>query len=322
MGQKIDWLNVVAPSDQLVKLIEIANEFLGEGTDQPHGMHRYRSSHKWETGAIAAWSEGVNHCLLSLNGDSCAMVPAEKWLDFLRKLEDVGARATRVDIAIDDYSRQLINLEEVHAAAAAGNFHGFKLAESLKPTRRVRGQMVKTGDSCTFGRKGKDGSGRQCIVYDKALESNGEVNSIRLEARFFKERAAIVFQCLASSFTLERMWEKARNFAGDIIDFIERGSHRHLSRMKRLGWWQRVVDVLGECAVVVERAKPSLQRSAEWIKKAVAPTAALIVDVFDHLGYEGERILLDLVRGARHKLAARREGARKIGLDLQALLSV
>lgn len=321
---KIDWLNLVFPAgqdDQREKVKGLVNGRLGAGQDTERGLHFYKHVHQWESGAMLAWSEDLGHMLLSLNGDSLDYFPADHLHPLLKAAEDLGAHCTRIDLAYDDLTRQLVRMEDVHAAAAAGNFCGFR-TEGIQLERR---SGVATGDGHYFGKKGKAGSGRMVLFYDKALESRGEINATRIEARFFKEHAALIFEALASALSVESMERKIRNHIGGAIDFRERGTHKHVARMPRLDWWQKVLDALGTMAVRVERAKPPLQAAMEYCRDTWAASFAITWEIAESQGQDADALMCALMREmverGRERASYTRPGSRALGLDFAELLA-
>jgi hypothetical protein len=112
-------------------------------------------------------------------------------------------------------------------------------------------------------------------IYDKLLESCGEVDCIRWEVEFSNERAHEVGRNLSALVEDPTAAERfiSSQIAGN-IDFRIRGNETHVDRRPRLSWWSMLVARLGEARTVVSRLKNSLQASAAWIKKSVAPTLA------------------------------------------------
>ena len=321
---KLDWLNLCFPHGARDQVVELVTATLGESTMLEHGVHTYKSMCTWEAGAFLAWSDGRPECLLSLNGDSCDFLTLGQLVEFFKAAAELGAWATRVDLAFDDYTRELLRLELFHQAADAGNFCGFKVHEPRQEKTR-RGELLS--DAHTFGRKGKAGSGRQVIVYDKALESRGEINSVRLEARFAKEAAELLFTELAQHECGQALEAQMRAAIGGAIDFRDRkGVHRHKDRMPRFDWWQQVLDVLGEAVFVVHHNKPPLQKALEYCRDTWAASFALMFELAESAGQDGDAIVTTfaklMVDQGKVKIEEGwRPGARDLGLDLVELLS-
>jgi hypothetical protein len=306
-------------------VVELVNVHLGAGEDLDRGMNTYRQLHRWESGASLAWSDDRAEFMLALNGDSVDLIPPAQLLSFMRTaIEELGGWSTRCDLAFDDYTRELLTLERIHAAADRGDFCGFKVHHSQQEKLRT-GELL--GDAHYFGRRGKEGSGRQIVFYDKRLESDGEIDCIRMECRFAKDTAELVVQALASSFTQEAFERKMREAIGGSIDFRDRqGVHRHKDRMQRFDWWQSVLDVLGRAVLVVHHTPPPLQRSMEYFRDTWAGNLALVFELAESAGIDGDAYITGLVKlmvdEGKGKLSdGWRPGARSLGLDFVSLLA-
>jgi hypothetical protein len=290
-----DWLNVTAPLANRQQLQELVESYLGAGTPRDRGANTYGQSVAWESGALLAWSEGRPECWLSLNGDSCDLILPELKLELFHSLARLGCRCTRIDVAID-VPRELLSMELVHAAAAADQVVGYQRYEPRRAIRDMRtGQLDE--DQARFGRRGRDGSGRFTRVYDKGLESDGEIDAVRVEVEYSAELAPQVFELMICG--AETQVELEKNFGRLVtggIDFADKtGAHGHRPRFRRLDWWERIVELVGTARVVVERVKPTLESSIEWLKKSTPLILARLVRAVDLAGMAGERVLTELV---------------------------
>jgi DNA relaxase NicK len=322
-GAGTDWLNVVCPAAAKDALRQLVERHLGFGQDIERGLHGYNRIHRWETGALLAWSDRLDHCLLSLNGDSVECFPLPLLFPFVQALAALGCRCSRIDLRYDDYTRKLIPLDLVHAAAESGDFLGFKVHAAIREKRRT-GEI--TQDQHRFGATGKAGGGKMVVFYDKCLESDGERNCIRLEVRYFKEKAALVFDALAAAPDEDAFTAQIGAFLGGCIDFRDReGKHKHRARMERFDWWQRAVDVLQSAPVIVMKSKPPLQKTMEYHRSAFAVSLALTWEIVESQGEDADAFLSSyfrlMVDAGKQKLCdGYRPGARALGLDLPALL--
>lgn len=293
-----DWLNLTFPAERRDEVKALVEQNLGKCLPCNHGIHTYREAVKWELGGMLAWTDGRKECFLTFNGDSMNAFAGEKLWRFVQATEKMNAKCTRIDLAFDDYTRSLFTMDDVREAAISGNFSGFARVDMQRPTRWMthkktdqrRPQLL--GDSVTFGRKGKAGSGKQVVFYDKGLESGGRLNALRIEARFFKTRAQMIFEDIADADSFDIVNRKMRRRIAGAIDFVERAHHVHLKRMTRLAWWLRVVDVLGEpVKTTVKKIVPTLQGTITYMKKAFQRAFATLAHVVDEMGMDGRSVL-------------------------------
>ena len=157
---------------------------------------------------------------------------------------------------------------EVAEFADQGSYKGFRKHRPIVE-RRHNGELM--GETIYFGARGKDGAGKFLRCYGKDLESKGEVDSVRWEVEFSKERANIIFFQLAMSSNITEFATKLAMFIGGAIDFIERNGNRR-DTIDRLAFWEQILDALG--AAVVRNPKPdqSIETAMNWIEVSVTPS--------------------------------------------------
>lgn len=310
------WLNCIIPTPRRLEAAALVDALAGEGENRDYGLHSYQQSRHWEGSGMMCWSEGREECWLSLPGGFLDGLTPKQTFDLMKALDALGAKGRRLDVAADDLSRSF-SMEDVHAAAAAGDFCGFQIDQAHQP--RCRGELI--GDSHDFGRRGKDGGGTFVQVYDKNLESDGAINAIRVEARFFKEKAEAVFKLLCICPDMEWWRRKLGELVGGAIDFRERGEETHLDRMARLDWWERFVGALGEAAVSVGRVVATIEKWCGYAAGGVLPTIAVFLTLADSVGADGWEKLREAVGEASKRVNWRRASSRLRGVEWEACVS-
>jgi hypothetical protein len=324
---KIDWLTLVFPASSRLEVVERITEVMGKGEDTEQPRNCYRSSWRWETGAVLAYSnEGLNceTCCLNLSGSTLDFFTAPALRLFMQWAASEGATCSRLDLAFDDHTRELIPLAAVHEAAERGDFSGFKVHE---PHQRKTRRGTFLSDGRTFGQRGKNGGGRQVVFYDKTLESRGEIDAIRLEARHFKDVAQATFAVLVQAPTFEEFCSLVGRAIAGSINFLDRSSgETHLSRCPLLPWWSNVVQLLGRLRVRVSRPLAPFQQSLEHRRDVGdCMSWALLHELAESQGMCGDTAVLAfawlLVQRGKAKLdAGKRPGARSFALDFDRLL--
>ena len=291
---KIDWFNATFPLTNLDEVRTVIETFLGPAADRDRGAAGYAQGVGWESGAILCWTEGRAECWLSLNGDSLDLIASSVKLGVLRQLASFGGKCTRVDIALD-LARDLISMEDVHAAAVSGQVQGFRLYDAQRPRNMSTGELL--GDTAKFGRRGKNGGGCYYRIYDKGLESDGELDCIRVEPEFSGDKAHLVFLSICSQPDLPALSKFLAETAAGCITFADKsGAHGHESRFKVLGWWESIRKLTGFARVVVDRVKPALEASAAFIRRATPRNLARVAGVIDQRGGDGEAFVVDWAR--------------------------
>jgi hypothetical protein len=288
------------------------------GEERDRGVHSYSRSMTFEEGGLVAWSEGRKECLFSLSGKCVDRLTLHDLLGLFENIRDMGGKFSRLDLAYDDFDGEL-RLEDVHAAAEAGNVIGYRRYNAQRPKTMSVDGGVLLGDSAEFGRRGKDGSGRFNRIYNKCLESGGEVNAVRLEVEFSKEMANHVGRLLSMSGSADVMEKKISEAIGGSIDFRERGEHAHIDRMPRLPWWQKILDRLGACKYSVDRVIPKLQRTVEYLCQTYGPTFAAWKMVTESRGLDFLAVIDEITMMNESRVNAAWVKRRDIEIDVERL---
>ena len=301
-----DFLTLVLSADKLAQVRSYFDERFGQA-EASFGHHGYEVGVNYAHGVHVSWSE-CNPDSERYKSAVCVNLPGEAfkvltgyqvWM-LCRRFGLLGARCTRLDVACDD-GTGIVQLADVLQAMEAGDFCGPRVAKPDFDIRRNGSGAQKVLTGCTFGRRGKLGGGRSCCIYDKGLESGefpaGEV--IRVESRFYKDVAAIVFPFLVNTSTYEQFTRTLASLIPDAIDFREAkpGPDRHKDRRPRLPWWEKLVSILGQCARIAVVHPRAIERSVEWIERCVMPLLASLRDAGETVGFEVVAWVEDRLRG-------------------------
>jgi len=253
----------------------------------------YKNVRKSTLGALVAYNfpddRGIIDCWFSLNAEFLRSVPSRHLYRFIYLLFAVhGAKFTRLDTALDDYSKS-ISKEILQQAIEAGNFVGFEnynLNNSRK--NKVKGFCFYLGsrESDKFMR-----------IYDKCAQSGGVIDSYRFEVENKNERAQYVAQHISNAFYCDSFSDDTdeafnpsindvlMNSVLSAVNFVDRAADSNISRCPRLVWWS---DFLLYCRTVPKAIKlpkpvPTLQKTFDWIAKQVETSIAM---AYEFLGDE------------------------------------
>lgn len=217
-----------------------------------------------EDGTVAYW--------LSIPGGAIARCGQVRFHAVLGRLaSEWHVNTTRLDVAIDDYQKR-IDFATMLSALDGGNFSGFRKWSSW--------QESDGGITLYMGRRMSE---KFIRYYDKSVESKGKIDAFRLECELRDDRAKAAFKAIVSLHG-ESVDELLPAVIGGLVvgslDFVDRSSGDRLERQDRLVWWRDFVDEVGSrICLSVARARPSLERTLEWVKRQVSPSLALIADV-------------------------------------------
>lgn len=197
------------------------------------------------------------------------------------------ARCTRIDLRLDDFSKSLLDLDQIHLAAQQGNFCWANSWEFHSSQKR---NSSNPGRSVVFGSAASD---KRVTFYDKEVESNGKIPSIRMEVRFRDDRADALFKGFSS---LVDDVDGEESWIGSLFDFLKKAllgsvsfidrsqGDKNLKRCPLLGFWQRFVDFLNG-GLRPDRLPPlpripSFQASVDWLFRQVSSSLALAYKIF------------------------------------------
>lgn len=305
---QLDWLQGVVkltPSQFDTLVGEISNTF--KDTFAADGGHLFTGRsfehHRIsDRGGRVAWNvqkfDDHEHHLGDRHIDCWLMLPAGllngcdstySLRRFLSMLQEWEFKPTRIDLALDDYSKSL-TWQNFDDARKAGHAHGFKkgyLAASFGD---------KLGDGFTYY-MGSKGSDKMHRFYNKYVESNGEIDALRLEPQFRDDWCKSVWACLLESDTDEKFHQTIVNCVCEPIDFRDEND-------VPLQWW---ADFKKMCkAEVVNlscgRVKTTLEKSMDWVEVQVETTLAMIEDFCDKTSTDFTEWLNARLESGRSKL--------------------
>ena len=322
----IDWLTFTMP---IISLDDVMN-IIGEASylfrdsvaiDEEKGFmcgKYYQSSGRSARGAMFTWNlpkEGPQGDLrVSLPAKALSECRQDEIWGYIRSLYSLGAKFTRIDVAIDDYSKA-ISPGDVMDAHDRGDFARFR---KFRPIVEYScGEL--DGWTLYLGSRGSE----SCVrYYDKGAESKGKIDCYRWEAEFRDKKAEDVCSKLACIPT-HAMHELAPKLLSaclmGCVDFPDReGTKKRIDRCKPLPWWKEFCDRVGQrLRVVVRRSPSTLQAAKGWTEKYVMPTLAALLDFHIEDGqivYANNWLQDALDKGRRNRspqLQAKLDAARK-----------
>jgi len=312
---RVDWLQAVADRVTVstrtwvvMELERVLQTRFERRWDEPRTIGR-----KWDgyaiapNGAIVCWRRLGDpgqplserpYCQLwwSLPGEVWRTTDTRQRIRLYQLVSILGARVTRLDLAIDDWKREF-PLEDMAVAARQGQVVGFR-RWAIQESSSVRG--LPRGYSVTLGSPQSD---LRLVAYDKWAESRGLIPAVRLELRLRDGRAQGAWSKLVGA---NFDYRTVAALVTGAVDFRERRvGDRHVGRRPRLSWWRQFLQRLR-----VEPAKlpavgirKSLQQTLDWLARQVSASLAIVSRV---VGRDAVNQLLEF----GHRLAERRDAVR------------
>jgi DNA relaxase NicK len=206
-------------------------------------------------------------------------------------------------VYVDDFLR-VVSPSDVYVECERGNLSGFRLFRADSPRKMTIGQSVKVGDAVVLGRRGKQGAGKYLRVYDKNLETLGQRDCVRWEVEFSDKRARAVMHRLTMAEGVEEFGALCGSLVGGSVEFYDRAGsqERHLERLQRVEWWQRLLDRIGWLRVRAARRFSSVGRVAAWVTSQVAASLAMLTEV---CGGDAWTYLGEVVRQGQQRMSGR-----------------
>ncbi len=285
----IDWFQATFPTKLFSIVKEIIKYHLGiEGfIKQPGALKLFKTVYKHPTGLILATGHRAKKKIdwslsyIEMSGSVIRFFEQIKLLDFFIALRDIEANCTRLDLAIDDHSMTL-DIDEIKKSVKKGYLCGFRSAVKYVE----EGINAEKGHSISFGHRGSQGSGKYVTFYNKAKESKGKLNSIRVELASYKHRATQMFNKICDT-PFEELGKTIFAAINGAIDFRKKKKgETHLNRAKRLPFW-RFMDDCEKFVPVFNYVEKTLEDVKEWVIKQIAPTMAMLFTYFCD-AYDGD----------------------------------
>jgi DNA relaxase NicK len=150
---------------------------------------------------------------ISLSGNGCRWIPQdlESRRDLAKRLQLIEAKLTRLDIAVDDLTGELIKIHELKVQAEAGKDGSF--CSNGRPPEAQFISDLGSGKGCTLyvGKKGH----KQLCIYEKGKQLGDPTSSYtRCELRLYGNKLELPLEAIVD---LEGHFAGAYPMLGDFI---------------------------------------------------------------------------------------------------------
>ena len=293
---KIDWLTIIAEIkspvglNQLIKDVEdiFTDKFVIDAGDVWRGRRWTGGMAKSQYGIELCWDsvseEDSPQLRLSIPGAACSradVLDYARFINGLKHYETLGnISCTRLDAAFDDHTKSLFCERDLYEA-----WQNDSIVRLQNKTHHMHASGAPTGEY-GIGWLHRWGRGRKSITfYNKAAESNGKIDSHRIEVRYKEKDANEAFKTL-TQLPMGSFKELCISFlsglVAGVVDFMtfEKGRNHGVRDGKRLGWWQAILDVQEGIDRYSHRPpRSNLKRKLDWFKRQVFTSLAQVSDV-------------------------------------------
>lgn len=275
-----------------------------------HGQ-AYQIHTKTACGLVAGYNppnelkDTPGDCIVKIPGEALASVEREIHLKVIVMIYEWGFKATRIDLAIDDYEKAL-------SQDIARKLHDQKYLKKIKTGRKVENLNPKDGWTYSFGSRDSD---KYIRIYDKEAESKGEINAIRYELEckgklahgIFTELYAIAAKIdgkIPNSDLIYYQFEpKLVSLAIGAIDFREPDENeKYYYKRKRVAEWEQFINDLETAPefISIPRKRPALADKIHWVDTQVMKTLTLVYLAEGEKGFT--KFINDGIDEKKHKL--------------------
>jgi|GEM_PF-6597547 len=279
---RIDWLTLSFDDKYLDDILNILMSYYGDyAKSRPRTF--YNTAYAFNLHSVSVLFNDYSQDFIedmkgrftiTLSGSAIGFLGIDLFMRLASELMQFSPTCSRVDYAFDDFYR-VVEVEDIAKVSKLGDVKGFRKVNYLEPTDRG----VITGKQVSLGRRGSRGNGKYMRIYDKLLESNGEMDCIRYEVEFSLKYSQlawsqIILFCAMNDSKL--LTQHIGEFLGGAVDFIHREHGvKNLDRLKQYGWWSEIISRIGT-AELSFRSSPNkeLAEMARNRKKQYNPILA------------------------------------------------
>lgn len=307
----IDWLNIQFQTNDFELIIEKVlmldkNSLL----NVENGMMNYKGYYEFGAIKIHYSNEGSKQgTLISMSGLACRQFENllkeqnREWRDFVITAKNNGGRATRIDLAINDYTK-VLDINEIARKCDKGEFQSRLKKYQIIDEKETKGGK-SSGTTIYFGSRKSDFLIR---FYEKDREQALKMKTIpelipiknRYEMQFRKEKANYVFTEIVKGTNLQKMPYKTLKF---YLQFYE----NNVDVLEGLKPWKPWRDFLGRVKatpIVTDAQEVTYESLYRWIETSCIQ-AILTLEIVDRIN--GTMRYAEMKRRGRLKLARKYE---------------
>jgi hypothetical protein len=336
LGVSVGWLSCtwVAYWEDEKTFFDWVAAFVGEFVPSSHRWRLYDTVYNGLHGVklgVKVRPDGRLEIHLDVPATVLESMEPDALYAFLHNVAFYAKNVSRIDVTLDDW-KKLITPFQLEVLTS-GDDDPYKLNKAFCVTRAEKSDYRRSkgptgGDTWYLGtRKGKKGNGSDVLlrVYDKARESEGEVDAIRWELQLRNDRAkdalvALVMEShLRGQSTLcKHMGEWAASQLLRFVDFRDRSKDANVSRCPRLPWWETLTGNAKKAVSVVVKPPLTIEAMHKYAYKALPNWIATLADSVTALdpSIKPDDWLLALAANGRQQRANRKKDKRLSRYDL------
>lgn len=300
----VDWLQclMVLPDFAEFEYLQalIQDLFIDEWiTDEDRPMYKGRSfTHSQRTinSTCLAWNitdDGID-CWLSITGSTLSGGTEAHLKDFIRYLVSKQSRFTRIDLALDDFTKSL-KPDYFKTAYQRGHHHGFRKMDYIQSFDSPDPDQEQ-GFTVYMGKR----TGNKVVrYYNKSVESLGKIDSHRIEVEYKDDYCSNVIEYLFA----DRFSTSITNLITSSIDFTDLEGVRLL-------WWEAFLQRVSANHIHLScgRQTPSIESSMKWIEHQVETTLSVIEEFSKRISFSFPAWIENRLESGRQRMKSTHRG--------------
>lgn len=266
----IDWLQfTIKDKTYLEVIISILQYDFNFFQKMEKGMMGYKSQVAFDDIKVLFDGTADMGVHVIFSGKGCRQHESKE--SILRLLDRINAskgKLTRIDIALDDHTGDLIPFRKIKKDIIKGNIVTRWKSSVEFNKRDTDGKIL--GETISLGSRTSDTYIR---IYDKALEQRTEGVWNRIELEIKKKNAEEVQRILAER-TIPAIFKGVLNNYLRIV--IPNENDTNKARWKTRPYWEKIINDIDKIKLSQKAEEKTVDETKAWLKRQIAPSLAVV----------------------------------------------
>lgn len=204
-----------------------------------------------------------------LSGQGCRQFEVdESLLDLIKRINIIEGKLTRIDLALDCRTGELIKFDNLLEDIIKGNI----ISKWKSSTEIIKRNL----DGETEGRTislGSRSSNTFLRIYDKAMEQKVDGTWYRIELEIKKENARELQKIINKDNTGQIMQGILKNYMRIVV---QNNKDKNKSRWKTADYWENIINDVEKVKLARKGEEKSIEQVRNWIEKQVGASMAMV----------------------------------------------
>ncbi len=288
-----DWLQFTIPMlDPESVILQILNYDPANFTQLPKGRYGYKGQLYYQNIHVLYDGTPEMGVHVIMTGQGCREYETRgDILELLDKVMYHDGKCTRIDLAIDDKTGEIIEFDEMVKSVKKGHvISKWRISTEIIKRNLQDGSII--GHTINFGSRSSKVYMR---VYDKAMQQELDTPWYRMELEIKDDRAEVLQWILLFE---DEIGKTVAGIINNYIRFVIPADDTNKSRWPTAPWWKELIRATNVVKLTRKPEEKDIEEVREWVRHQIGPTLAMIV-MYD----EGELgPILDIISAGRHRM--------------------